>query len=232
MIANAFFVAGTDTEVGKTYIATALLRAAAAQGMSTLALKPVAAGCEDTAEGLRNEDALRLLQVMTVKEPYEQINPVALREPLSPHLAARHEGVEISVQGLADHCRRMLETPADFAVVEGAGGWRVPLNAREDMSDLARALGLPVILVVDMKLGCLNHALLTAEAIERDGLVLAGWIANQRQPQPMSARAENLQTLVQRLGAPCLGQVDYQDPQPVFDWSALQLAAQGLSATK
>lgn len=224
-MADAFFMTGTDTEVGKTYIASALLRGAAAQGLTTLAVKPVAAGCEETPEGRRNEDALRLQEAMTLSEPYERINPVALLEPLSPHLAARHEGVEISVQDLADHCRRMLERPVDFALVEGAGGWRVPLNAREDMSDLARALALPVILVVDMRLGCLNHALLTAEAIQRDGLFLAGWIANQHQPEPMMAKAENLQTLIQKMPASCLGQVDYQDPQPAFDWELLRKAA-------
>src|SRR5690606_11719499 len=108
-MADAFFMTGTYTEVGKTYIASALLRGAAAQGLTTLAVKPVAAGCEETPEGRRNEDALRLQEAMTLSEPYERINPVALLEPLSPHLAARHEGVEISVQDLADHCRRMLE---------------------------------------------------------------------------------------------------------------------------
>lgn len=225
----AFFIAGTDTEVGKTYIASTLLRAAASQGLTTLAVKPVAAGCEETPEGRRNEDALQLQAAMTEDLPYELVNPVVLQEPLSPHLAARHEGVEISVQELAAHCRRMMERSVDLVLIEGAGGWRVPLNAREDMSDLAKELGLPVILVVDMKLGCLNHALLTVEAIERDGLSLAGWIANQSQPQPMATRTENLQTLMQRLSAPCLGQVDYQDSRPVIDWALLRRAGLGLA---
>lgn len=215
-MANGYFVTGTDTEVGKTYVSTALLRAVAEQGLTTLAIKPVAAGAEQTPQGLRNEDALQLQAAMTARIPYELINPVLLREPMSPHLAARHEGRILSVRELAAHCRGLLAHPVDLVLVEGAGGWRVPLNETEDLSDLARVLALPVILVVDMKLGCLNHALLTAEAILRDGLSLAGWVANQTRPQPMAAKAENLETLVARIPAPCLGMVDYQASRPSF----------------
>ena len=206
---SAFFVTGTDTEVGKTFVTTALLQAARQQGLTTLAIKPVAAGCEETSEGLRNEDALMLQQAMTARLSYAEVNPVALWAPIAPHIAARHEGVNLSAQSLSDHCRALMRNDVDLVLIEGAGGWRVPLNDRENLSDLPKALKLPVILVVDMRLGCLNHALLTAEAIERDGLQLAGWVANQVHPQPMPELGANLETLALRLNAPRLGLIPH-----------------------
>lgn len=205
---SAFFVTGTNTEVGKTWISQALLLAARADGLRTLAIKPVAAGCESTPAGLRNEDALALREAMTAELDYERINPVALEPPIAPHIAAQQAGLQLSVESLAKHCRSVLAEPHDFGLIEGAGGWRVPLNDGETMADLVRALDLPVILVVGMGLGCLNHALLTAEAIRADGLRLAGWVANCTGPA-IPFLAENLASLEARLDAPLLGQVPF-----------------------
>lgn len=205
-MAAAFFVTGTDTEVGKTTIAAGLLHAARRAGLSTAAAKPVASGCEMTAGGLRNSDALALLAECTLPMRYEQVNPFAFEPAIAPHLAAREAGVELSAERLAEPVRRMLALQADFSLVEGAGGWRVPLAGRENLSDLALLLGLPVILVVGVRLGCINHALLSAEAIEHDGLRLAGWVANIVDPAT-SRLDENLATLGERLAAPCLGRV-------------------------
>jgi len=202
----AFFVTGTDTEIGKTTIAAGLLHAARLLGLSTAAAKPVASGCERTAEGLRNGDALALLGECTLAMRYEQVNPFAFEPAIAPHLAAREAGVDLSVAQLAESVRQMLALQAGFSLVEGAGGWRVPLAGRENLSDLAMQLGLPVILVVGVRLGCINHALLSAEAIERDGLRLAGWVANIVEPET-SRLEQNLATLAERLSAPCLGRV-------------------------
>lgn len=210
---SAFFVTGTDTGVGKTAIATGLLYAADKAGFSTAALKPVAAGCEPTPEGLRNEDALALQAVINRSLAYEQINPVALEPAIAPHIAALEVRRPLSADRLAGYCRGVLGQ-ADFTLVEGAGGWRVPLNPAETLADLARALGLPVILVIGVRLGCINHALLTAEAITRDGLPLAGWVANTLDPD-MPRLRENIDALGQRLRAPCLGCVPFlAEPTP------------------
>lgn len=202
----AFFIAGTDTDVGKTTIAAGLLHAARLMGLSTLGAKPVASGCEVTPKGLRNADALALIAESSVNLPYEQVNPLAFEPAIAPHIAAREAGVVLDVQSLLAPMRHVLEQQADFTLIEGAGGWRVPLSDRANLSDLAIALKLPVILVVGVRLGCINHALLSAEAIARDGLQLAGWVANIIDPQ--TARLEeNLATLAERLPAPCLGRV-------------------------
>jgi dethiobiotin synthetase len=216
-MANAYFVAGTDTDVGKTMVAAGLLLAANAKGLRTAALKPVAAGCERTPDGLRNADALMLQRCMSMALSYEEINPIALEAAIAPHIAAAQEGVRINADRLAGFCRGVLMQRADLTLVEGAGGWRVPLNNRELLSQLAIELQLPVLLVVGMRLGCINHALLTCEAIAHDGLRLAGWVANRSQPD-MSCYAENVQTLRALLPAPCLGEVPYlamPDPQEV-----------------
>ncbi len=205
---KTYFVTGTDTDVGKTVVCAGLLQAANHLGLRTLAIKPVAAGCIRTKSGLRNADALALQEAMSVKLPYEQVNPVALEEALAPHIAAERAGVRMNVQRLAGICRGTLMQRADLSMLEGAGGWRVPLNGREFLSSLAVELQLPVILVVGMRLGCLNHAVLTAEAIVRDGLVLAGWVANRCVAQ-MEGYAENVATLRAMLRAPCLGEVPF-----------------------
>lgn len=202
----AFFIAGTDTEVGKTTIAAGLLCAARRQGLSTAACKPVASGSEATAEGLRNSDALALLGQCSLPLSYAEVNPFAFAPAIAPHLAAREAGVELSAAVLLAPVRHVLNQRADFTVVEGAGGWRVPLGDGGYLSDLPVALGLPVILVVGVRLGCINHAVLTAEAIARDGLRLAGWVANIVDPAT-SRLDDNLATLTALLAAPCLGQV-------------------------
>lgn len=204
---KAFFITGTDTDVGKTLVATGLLAAARAQGLTTAGLKPVAAGCEKTDAGLRNNDALLLQAVTSIPLVYEQINPVALAPAVAPHIAAQQGKRILSADRLAGFCRSSLNL-ADLTLVEGAGGWRVPLNARETMADLARTLQLPVVLVVGLRLGCINHALLTAEAIRNDGLVLAGWVANTLDAD-MPVLAENIETLQQRIPAPCLGVIPW-----------------------
>lgn len=210
MSQRVYFIAGTDTGVGKTLVASALLTKAEQQGLSTAALKPVAAGCEQTPEGLRNEDALALQRAITTPMSYEQINPVALEPAIAPHIAAQQAGKMLSVARLAGYCRGALGQ-ADFTLVEGAGGWRVPLNPGETLADLARELKLPVILVVGMRLGCLNHALLTAEAIRRDGLPLAGWVGSVIEPD-MPCLKENLGTLGMMLKAPCVGILPHLAP--------------------
>ena len=205
-----FFIAGTDTDVGKTLIATGLLAAAQQRGLSTVAIKPVAAGCEQTAEGLRNDDALQLQQAMSLPLPYEQVNPVALQPAIAPHIAAEQAGKRLLLSQLAGYCQGVLMQPADMALVEGAGGWRVPLNRMETLAGLAKTLNIPVILVVGVRLGCINHALLTAEAIAADGVALAGWVASRLDPH-MPCYQENLTALQARLQAPCLGEVPFLD---------------------
>jgi dethiobiotin synthetase len=202
----AYFIAGTDTDVGKTTIAAGLLHAARSAGMSTAAGKPVASGCELTPKGLRNADALALMAQCSLPLSYAEVNPLAFEPAIAPHLAAREAGVALTVQSLSGPMLHILDKGADFTLIEGAGGWRVPLADQDNLSDLAMALGLPVILVVGMRLGCINHALLTAEAIARDGLQLAGWVANIIDPKT-SRLEENLATLAERLPAPCLGRV-------------------------
>ncbi|MBF7728511.1 dethiobiotin synthase [Pseudomonas sp. N040] len=203
---SGFFVTGTDTEVGKTTIAAGLLHAARRAGLTTAAVKPVASGCEVSAQGLRNADALALQAECSIALDYAQVNPFAFAPAIAPHLAARQAGVLLSIPALLAPIRQVLDLQADFTLVEGAGGWRVPLGGTDSLSDLAVALGLPVILVVGIRLGCINHALLSAEAIVADGLQLAGWVANVVDPQA-SCLDEICATLEERLPAPCLGYV-------------------------
>ncbi|MCJ1886751.1 dethiobiotin synthase [Pseudomonas sp. LA21] len=210
-MSHAYFITGTDTEIGKTTIAAGLLHAARLAGLSTAAAKPVASGCAKTPEGLRNEDALALLAECSLPLAYDQVNPFAFAPAIAPHLAAREKGVKLQVESLAPAVRSVLQLGADFTVVEGAGGWRVPLSGEESLSDLATALDLPVILVVGVRLGCINHAVLSAEAIQRDGLQLAGWVANIVDPTT-SRLEENLATLAERLPAPCIGRVPRLSP--------------------
>lgn len=207
-MSQAYFIAGTDTDVGKTTIAAGLLRAARQHGLSTLAAKPVASGCVVTPKGLRNSDALALIDESSIKLPYEKVNPFAFEPAIAPHIAAREAGVALNVPTLLQAMRHVLAQNADFTLVEGAGGWRVPLSGQANLSDLAIALKLPVILVVGVRLGCINHALLSAEVIARDGLQLAGWVANIVDPRT-SRLEDNLSSLAERLPAPCLGRVPW-----------------------
>lgn len=207
-MSKAWFVTGTDTGVGKTAISCALLAAAAEAGLRTAAVKPVAAGCDDNGH---NEDALQLLDCMTEPLDYAQVNPVALDAPIAPHIAAERQGKRLQASRLAGICRGVMMGSAEFVLIEGAGGWRVPISPRETLADLAVQLQVGVILVVGMRLGCINHALLTAEAIRRDGLVLAGWVANQP-GETMICHKENLNTLQRLIPAPLLGEVPQLTP--------------------
>lgn len=200
-----YFVTGTDTGVGKTLISCALLYAFAAQGKSVVGMKPVAAGCDD--DGL-NEDVKKLRAATNILASLGQINPYSFLHPVAPHIAARNAGVQINLQRILESYNE-LASQADVVIVEGAGGFQVPLNNTEDSADLAVALGLPVILVVGMRLGCLNHALLSMRAISACGLNCAGWIANVTD-DGMAVLDDNIQALQQRIGAPLLAVVPYQ----------------------
>ena len=199
------FVTGTDTEVGKTLFSAALLLHLGRAGVRAAACKPVSAGCRREDGRLVNEDAELLAEAAPLRRPLETINPVALEPAIAPHIAADEAGIALHAAALADACRH-AGAGADFLVVEGAGGWRVPLGDTETLADTARLLGLPVVLVVGLRLGCLNHALLSAEAIRADGLRLAGWVANPLDP-PMPRLEENIATLGRRLPAPMLARL-------------------------
>ncbi|WP_462321968.1 dethiobiotin synthase [Halochromatium sp.] len=204
---QGLFVTGTDTEVGKTEVTLGLMAALQRRGHRVLGMKPVAAGCAVTAAGLRNEDALRIQAQSSVSSDYSTMNPYAFESPIAPHIAAAQAGVEIRLAPIQT-AYQSLAAQADWLVVEGAGGWSVPLAPELMLSDLPKALELPVILVVGLRLGCLNHALLTAEAIRASGQHLVGWIASQVDPAMLAADA-NLATLRERLTAPCLGVIPW-----------------------
>ncbi|WP_144823382.1 dethiobiotin synthase [Marinobacter piscensis] len=215
MAKKTFFVTGTDTGVGKTMVSAAILEAAKVTGKRTLGMKPIASGCESTPEGLRNEDALILQAAATEALAYDVVNPVALAPAIAPHVAAKQAGCLISADRLVGFCRGMQIRPADLLLIEGAGGWRVPLNDRETYSTVPRQLGVPVILVVALRLGCINQALLTVEAIRNDGLMLAGWVANHSEPEDMSCVQETLSYLMEHIPATCLGVIPWvEDARP------------------
>ncbi len=201
------FIAGTDTGIGKTHAACTLLHALRAGGHAACGMKPVASGCAETAQGLRNDDALALQEASGSAPPYALVNPVALHDPLSPHLAAAHDGVQISLAPIRAAFDQ-LSAGHDCVVVEGIGGWLVPLAPALFAADIAKQWRLPVILVVGLRLGCLNHALLSARTIVADGCELLGWIGNRVDPA-MQAVEENLATLRELLPAPCLGVLPY-----------------------
>ncbi len=202
-MSRAVFIAGTDTGIGKTHVACALLHALRAAGHHACGMKPVASGCMETPAGLRNDDALALQAASSDAPAYALINPVALRDPLSPHLAAAHAGVSIALPPLRA-AFEALSASHRRVVVEGVGGWLVPLAPGLFAADIAVQWKLPVLLVVGLRLGCLNHALLSARAIAADGCRLLGWIGNRIDPDMLAAE-ENLASLRALLPAPCLG---------------------------
>jgi dethiobiotin synthetase len=207
------FITGTDTGIGKSVVTASLLRALQARGLRALGKKPIASGCTLTAQGLRNEDAELLRTHGSGAADYALVNPYALPEPIAPHLAAGRAGVEIRLDPIVA-AFAALSTMSQCVVVEGVGGWAVPLSPTLMQADLVRALKLPVILVVGLRLGCLNHALLSARTIISDGGDLIGWIANRIDPL-MDCVDENLATLRARLAAPCLGVLPHADtPDP------------------
>ncbi|MBI3711656.1 MAG: dethiobiotin synthase [Burkholderiales bacterium] len=200
---NDYFITGTDTEIGKTFVTAALLRAYAQQALRTLGMKPVAAGAEMVDGVWHNEDVDQLIAASSVKAPQAIVAPYLMRTAAAPHIVAQLEEVQIDVQQIAT-CYQQTRDLADVVIVEGVGGYVVPLNETISTVDMAQALNLPVILVVGMRLGCINHALLTARAIAASGLHLAGWVANTVDIE-MKFFEENVQALKQRLPAPCLG---------------------------
>lgn len=204
---SAYFVTGTDTGVGKTFVCCALLHRFAQAGASTIGMKPVAAGLD--ADGC-NEDVALLRLASSVAAAPELVNPFSFKNPVAPHLAAAEENREIRFAAI-HQALEALRRQADVIIVEGVGGFRVPLGPEGDSADLAQTLALPVILVVGLRLGCLNHALLTVEAIQTRGLRLAGWVANSIDPA-MPKRAENIATLQEQITAPLLGVLDFQIP--------------------
>jgi dethiobiotin synthetase len=197
-VTGGLFVTGTDTGVGKTRVAAGLILAGRRAGLRMAGMKPVASGCERTPHGLRNDDAQRLMACASVSAEYALVNPYAFEPPVAPHLAARQAGTLIDPGRILSSFRQ-LAGGADRVVVEGVGGWLVPIDAATTMADVAAALGLPVVLVVGIRLGCLNHALLTAEAIVRRGLPFAGWVANRVDPDCLLADA-NVESLSDSLG--------------------------------
>jgi dethiobiotin synthetase len=206
-VKRAWFITGTDTEVGKTVVSSALLYALGKQGLRAVGMKPVAAGAEIRDGRLRNTDVEALAAASTLSLSQDISAPYVLREPVAPHIAAALEGVEIDLKHLLA-AYELLAAPADAVVVEGVGGFKVPLAKDFDSADLAQSLGLPVIMTVGLRLGCLNHALLTAEAIAARGLKLAAWVANRMDPA-MAHVEENIAALEQRLPAPLLGELPW-----------------------
>ena len=198
-----FFITGTDTDVGKTVASTALVNAFVGQGLRTVGHKPISAGCEQTEHGLRNEDAQLLIAQSNVELPYDIINPFAFREPIAPHITAQRTNQVITEQGLLDNYHELSALAVDVLISEGAGGWLLPINQDQVLPDIVQQLSMPIILVVGMRLGCLNHALLTQQAIIASGCHIAGWIANAPEQQPFFK--ENLTTLQARIKAPLLG---------------------------
>jgi dethiobiotin synthetase len=213
-MSRGVFVTGTDTGVGKTVVACALVHALRAAGVRVAAMKPVAAGAVRHGERWANEDTLALAEASGIgPDGLDRVTPVLLREPMAPHIAAAREGRHVALAPILD-VFEALAASGDFAVVEGVGGFLVPLDDALDTGDLARALRLPVVLVVGLRLGCLNHALLTARAVAAAGLPLAGWIANGIDPA-MAVPDENVEALRARLAAPLLGRFPHApDPDP------------------
>jgi len=205
------FITGTDTEVGKTLFTTALIKALTMAEVPVMAVKPVAAGCETIAGEARNEDALAIIEALPQPVAYAQVNPIALRHPVAPHIAARAEEITLGVQTLSQACQ-LQQFPQPFVLVEGAGGWLVPLNSSETLADFAAAQGLEIILVVGLKLGCINHALLTQQSIIASGLKLAGWVANHIDPD-MDCQSENLHTLKQLLKCPLIAEIPFLEQE-------------------
>jgi len=218
---SGYFITGTDTGVGKTVVTLGLMQYFQQQGLTVAAMKPVASGCEVTPEGLRNDDAVQLMQQSSIGLDYDQVNPYAFEPAIAPHIAAAQCGVRIEPEKI----RRVyieLSERVDCVLVEGVGGWQVPLNEDETLADLARLLGLDVIMVVGIRLGCLNHALLTAASIAAASCTLAGWVANQLPPPPGCAQ-ENINSVKSRINEPLLGVL------PVMEGVSARTVAENLA---
>ncbi len=222
-MAKGFFITGTDTEVGKSWCSAGIMQRLQHQGHTVVGMKPVASGCARTTEGLRNDDALLIQQYASVAVDYETVNPYSFEPAIAPHVAAAQAGERIKLGKILERYLE-LKSLAEYVVVEGVGGWQVPLNEDESVADLAQALKLPVILVVGIRLGAINHALLTAESIRASGCELAGWIANQVDPQ-MKEPAQTIEAIEQRIGVPLLGVVPCLEQ---FDVAAIEAGLEGI----
>ena len=227
-----FFVTGTDTGVGKTLVACALLHALARRGLRVVGMKPVAAGARREDGLLVNDDVVALTAASNTAAPAELVNPYCFEPPVAPHIAAAQAGVTIELARIV-RAHAALARDADCVVVEGAGGFRVPLSPHANTSELAAALALPVVLVVGMRLGCLNHALLTADAVRAAGLDLAGWVANHVEPD-MACADENVNALASALAAPLVARIGYaRAPDPRALASAIDVKSlEKASATR
>ncbi len=219
---KAYFVTATDTDAGKTFVSANILKNWTEQGYKTLGFKPIASGCLMTQEGLRNDDALQLIAASNVSLPYKKINQYSFEPAIAPHIAAAQKGAYIDLQAIQATIFQHYKQ-AERVIVEGVGGWLVPLNEQQNVADLACLLNFSVILVVNIRLGCINHALLTAQAIEQRGLSLAGWIANSPEAstgggEAMACFEENIQSIQNRMQAPLLGVLPNQ-PNPRFSFS-------------
>ena len=206
-IIDSVFITGTDTEVGKTFYSKLLLRSLSAHGLRTAAMKPLASGAEMQNGKLWNNDALVLQRAATTSFPYELCNPYCFEAAIAPHLAAKQAGVRVDSNVIL-HAYEQLKRQADITLVEGVGGWMVPMDDDQTVADLVQLMRLPVILVVAMRLGCINHALLTAENIKMRGLPLLGWVANVIEPE-MSHLDENIESIAQRIHAPLLDVIEF-----------------------
>lgn len=223
MTKKKYFVTGTDTGVGKTTISLILLDQFKKQGLSTAAIKPVASGAIKTNVGFRNDDALKLQKAITSEWTYEKINPFLLKAPISPNLAANHQNIHLTAKEIVSACQPVLNSDTDVVIVEGIGGWFVPINEKETMADVVKSLNIPVILVVGLRLGCLNHAILTYSAIHSYGLNITGWMANQIDPNMLYVE-ENIHYLKNKISAPFLGIQPFMgSTKKEFDQKTLKL---------
>lgn len=209
---TSLFVTGTDTDVGKTYISVAIIDLLKQKGLRVAAMKPIASGCDTTEAGLRNDDALQLIQHANVDLPYDTINPYAFQAAIAPHIAAQQKNINIDLNKIKQNFE-LIQQQSDAVVVEGAGGWLVPINNTQTMADLAKVLNLPIILVVGIRLGCINHALLTVEAIKQSGLPLMGWVANNIE---INAQSEQIVSILKlKITAPLLAEVPFLSTEGV-----------------
>jgi len=210
---TGLFITGTDTGIGKTHVACAIVTALNLRGLRTTVMKPVVSGCQPTEQGLQNEDALALMSAASIHQSYDDVNPYAFEPAIAPHIAAQMAGVRVELDEIKRHYRNNL-LHSDVCIVEAVGGWMVPLNEEETVADLAAELQIPIVVVVGIRLGCINHALLTIEQIEREDLPILGWVANSMDPD-MLMQKENIEALQQRIPYPLMGTLPYS-PEASF----------------
>lgn len=208
-----FFIAGTDTEVGKTYVSNCLLKTFNKVKKSTIGFKPIASGGYRKDGIVVNEDALQLIDNSSIKLPYQQVNPFSFIEEAAPHIASEKNNIVVNLEFMTKNITNSInQVSPDVAIIEGAGGWHTPINAKQSLSDFVKLMDLPVVLVVGIRLGCLNHSLLTVEAIKNSGIKLKGWVANIINPE-IEYLQENIDTLKERIWEPMIGVVPYNEPE-------------------